>query len=101
EPVPFSSTGLRAWSSRKYVGLEAEGVHIYNRWLADFISVAPERHVGTAHIPISDVSAAVREVEWARSAGLTAVNLPAPRRDFPSYLDPVWEPFWAACSANE
>jgi predicted TIM-barrel fold metal-dependent hydrolase len=101
EPVPFSSTGLRAWSSQKYSALEPVGVHIYNRWLADFVSVEPARHVGTAHIPISDVDAAVREVEWARSAGLTAVNLPAPRRDFPSYLDPVWEPFWAACSANE
>lgn len=101
EPVPFSSTGLRAWSSARYNGLEAVGVHVYNRWLADFASVSPERHVGTAHIPVSDVDAAVREVEWARSAGLTAVNLPAPRRDFPSYIDPVWEPFWAACSANE
>jgi predicted TIM-barrel fold metal-dependent hydrolase len=100
EAVPFSSTGLRAWSSHKYDEYEAVGVRIYNRWLADFVSVEPERHVGTAHIPIHDVTEAVREIEWAASAGLKAINLPAPRTDFLSYLDLSWEPVWAASASN-
>ena len=100
EPIPFSSTGILTWSSEKWNPLEPVGIHIYNRWLADFVSVNPDRHVGTAHIPIHDVAAAVEEVQWARSAGLRAVNLPAPRPDFSPYTDPVWEPFWAACAES-
>lgn len=101
QPIPFSSTSLLSWSPPEFSGLEAVGVNIYNRWLADFVSVQPHRRVGIAHIPIMDVDAAVKEVHWARQNGLTGVNLPAPRRDFPSYLDPVWEPFWAACAEND
>ena len=101
QPVPFSSTSLLSWSPPDFAHLEVIGVHIYNRWLADFVSVEAPRRVGTAHIPISDVDAAVREVEWARSAGLSAVNIPAPRRDLLPYTDPSWEPLWAACEANE
>ncbi|MBV9661084.1 MAG: amidohydrolase [Acidimicrobiales bacterium] len=100
QSVPFSTTGLITWSNPAYNALEAVGVHIYNRWLADFVSNAPKRHVGVAHIPISDPDACVREVEWAASNGLKAVNLPAPRNDFPMYNSGVWEPLWAACEAN-
>ena len=39
----------------------------------------------------------MREVEWAAEHGLSGINLPAPRGDFPMYNDPVWEPLWAAC----
>ena len=70
---------------------------IYNRWLADFVAEAPERHIGIAHIPISDPEACVREVEWAAEHGLKGINLPAPRGDFPMLNDPVWEPLWAVC----
>lgn len=101
QPIPFSSTSLLSWSPPEFGALEAVGVRIYNRWLADFVSVQPHRRVGIAHVPISDIDAAVKEVHWAREHGLTAINLPAPRRDFPSYLDPVWEPFWAACADND
>jgi predicted TIM-barrel fold metal-dependent hydrolase len=77
------------------------GYHIYNRWLADWISVEPERHVGVAHVPFWDVEAAVAEIEWARSVGLTSVNFPSIRDDLTPYNDPCWEPVWAACAANE
>jgi predicted TIM-barrel fold metal-dependent hydrolase len=80
--------------------MEAVGCRIYNRWLADFCSGSPERHVGLAHIPVIDVDAAVREVEWAREAGLRGVNFPAPRRTWANYTEDVYEPLWAACAAN-
>jgi predicted TIM-barrel fold metal-dependent hydrolase len=100
QSIPFSTTGIIAWSDPRYNHLEAVGVHVYNRWLADFVANAPERHVGIAHIPISDPEACVREAEWAGTHGLRAINLPAPRNDFPMYNDPVWEPLWAACAAH-
>jgi predicted TIM-barrel fold metal-dependent hydrolase len=81
--------------------LEAVGKRIYNRWLADFVSVEPERHVGVAELPIWDVELSVKEMEFAREAGLGAVSFPAPRRDFPAYNTPVWEDFWAASVALE
>jgi predicted TIM-barrel fold metal-dependent hydrolase len=98
QSIPFSTTGLIAWGDSRYNHLEAVGVRIYNRWLADFVSEAPERHAGIAHIPISDREACVREVEWAAEAGLKGINLPAPRGDFPMLNDPEWDPLWAACA---
>ena len=83
QSIPFSTTGLISWGDTAYDYLEQVGVRIYNRWLADFVSLAPERHAGIAHIPISDLSACAKEVEWAAEAGLRGINLPAPRGDFP------------------
>jgi predicted TIM-barrel fold metal-dependent hydrolase len=77
------------------------GQRIYNRWLADFCSVAPERHVGLAHLPVWDIDLAIRELHWARGAGLRGVNFPAPRPSLPDYNDPAWDPFWSACEAND
>ncbi len=97
QSIPFSTTGLIAWGNSRYNHLEPAGVRIYNRWLADFVSEAPERHAGVAHIPISDPEACVREVYWAAENGLKGINLPAPRGDFPMLNEPVWEPLWSAC----
>jgi predicted TIM-barrel fold metal-dependent hydrolase len=97
QSIPFSTTGLIAWGDSSYNHLEPVGVHIYNRWLADFVATAPDRHIGIAHIPISDPEACVREVEWAANAGLKGINLPAPRGDFPMLNDPIWEPLWSVC----
>ncbi len=77
--------------------LHAVGGHMWNEWLADFCSVAPERLLGVAQIPIWDVDAAVREVHWAKEHGLRALNLPAPRPDYAPYnRDGVYERFWSA-----
>jgi predicted TIM-barrel fold metal-dependent hydrolase len=97
QSIPFSTTGLIAWGHSSYNHLEPVGVRIYNRWLADFVSEAPERHAGIAHIPVSDLDASVHEIEWAAEAGLRGVNLPAPRSDLPMLNDPAWEPVWAVC----
>jgi predicted TIM-barrel fold metal-dependent hydrolase len=98
QSIPFSTTGLIAWGDTRYNHLEPAGVRIYNRWLADFVAEAPDRHIGIAHIPISDPDACVREVEWAAEAGLKGINLPAPRGDFAMLNESVWEPLWSACA---
>jgi predicted TIM-barrel fold metal-dependent hydrolase len=99
ERMPFMGEGLGSTFGPGAADpkLQAVGLHIYNRWLAEFVSVEAARHVGLAHVPMWDVEASVREVEWARDAGLKGVNFPAPRSGRPAYNDPVYEPFWDAC----
>ena len=103
--IPFSDFTIVSPAKALDVGPEAlamraVGYHVYNRWLAEWISDEPERHVGIAHIPMWDLDAAVAEVEWAAGAGLRSVNFPAPRDQLRPYNDPYWEPLWAVCEAN-
>lgn len=100
QAIPFTRTTMFSWTSPRYFELEAVGVRIYNRWLADFVGTAPARLAGVAHLPIGDVAACVEEAEFASSVGLKAANLPAPRPDLLPYNDPAWEPVWAACAAG-
>ncbi len=81
--------------------LASVGIRIYNRWLADAVSIQPERHVGLAHIPAWDVEASIAEITWAREAGLRAVNFPAFRPGMKPLQDDVWEAFWAASADLE
>jgi predicted TIM-barrel fold metal-dependent hydrolase len=81
------------------VELAAVGIRMYNRWLADFVSAEPERHVGLAHIPIWDIDGCIAEIEWAKAAGLRGVNFPSPQSYFPQYNEEVWEKFWAAAES--
>ena len=83
EPLPFTRHGKPAvderWSSDDQ-DLVAAGAQIFNRWLADFCSVHPERHAGVCQIPVWDLERAVEMVRWAAESGLKAVNFPGPQR---------------------
>lgn len=96
---PSGAVTAPAPSSAEEYRLRWAGVKAYNRWLADFCDLAPERRIGLAQVFLEDVDAAVAEVRWARSAGLRGVLLPPehPDRPVPVYgarLDPLW----AACA---
>lgn len=93
EPMPFMDLG---WPELDNSELAGVGFQIYNRWLADFCSTAPERLIGLAHIPLWDIDAAVNEVCWAADHGLRAVNFPSARPQWIQYNDRHWDPFWAA-----
>ncbi len=98
EPIPFIASGLAKAKTMESPELAAVGMSIYNRWLADFVSEAPNRHVGLAYLPMWDVDAAIAEIEWAHEAGLRAVNFPAMRDgELPEYNRSVWEPLWSVC----
>ena len=56
----------------------AVAYEIYNRWLADFCSVEPARHIGLAYLPTWDIDAAITEMHRCREAGLKAINFPPP-----------------------
>ena len=100
QPLPFDGSSVIA---RIDEGIDFEmlgvGRHIYNRWLADFVSLQPERHVGLAQLPVWDIDASVKELEWAASVGLRGANLPYTRSYMKSYNYPDWEPLWSACEA--
>jgi predicted TIM-barrel fold metal-dependent hydrolase len=78
--------------------MRAVGARIFNRWMADFCSVAPARLHGVAQISLHDIPAAVESVRTAKDQGLVAVNFPAPQRGLLPYTEPAYEPFWAVCA---
>ena len=77
------------------------GQMIYNRWLADAVSVAPGRLLGLVHVAYWDAELAAEQVAWARENGLKGVNFPAPRPGLPHYSDPAWDPLWRACEEHD
>lgn len=74
------------------------GMRVYNRWLADIVSVDPDRFVGVAHMPYWDPDACLDEVIFARESGLSSVLLPPPRIGFIEYDRHEWNPVWSACA---
>lgn len=81
----------------------AAGCRAYNRWLADFCSNSPDRHLGIAHIPIPDIDAAAAEIAFARKAGLRggAILPPLAKGTIPNYNEPRYERLWAACEDHQ
>jgi predicted TIM-barrel fold metal-dependent hydrolase len=98
EPIPFLSDQLFQGKDGSATGLEGVGCHMYNQWVADFISTAPERHAALAYVSLHDMDGAIKELEWARNAGLRGVNFPAPRRNLLDFTNPFYEPLFAACA---
>src|SRR4051794_11804348 len=82
---------------RRWAGLQA-----HNRWLADFCAQAPGRRAGIAQIMLHDLDASVREIRWAKEAGLTGgVLLPGapPGSGVPPLYDAeYYEPLWQGCA---
>jgi predicted TIM-barrel fold metal-dependent hydrolase len=101
EPVPWNELGTPVPSSPEHAVLRAAGQRIYNRWLADACTIEPDRHIGIAQIPIWDLEASVKEIQWAREAGLRGVNFNRMVPDLPAYNEAHWEPLWEVCEALE
>jgi len=98
---PFFPNGLLAAPGprsrdeydRRWAGLQA-----HNRWMADFCAQLPGRRFGVAQLFIDDVDDAVREIRWARDAGMAQVLLPSDHhlKLHNLYLREL-EPIWAVC----
>jgi hypothetical protein len=94
QPGMLPPIGYRATSE-----LQAAGCRAYNRWLSEFCAANPGRHAGVGVMPIRDVDAAVREIEWAHGAGLRGMSLPPISDDaYPYFNDPGYDPIWEACA---
>jgi len=94
---PFGS-GLASGADGDPESVKA-GARAHNRWLADFCATNPHRRIGVAVVPVTaGVDDAIAEVDAAASAGLRGVLIPTRWFSQPAYLDPSYEPFWAACA---
>ena len=80
EPIPFVPQSFGEPAAKPDPEMVVVGQKIYNRWLVDFVARSPQRHVGLAYLPFSDIESAVRELYWAGGEhGLRGVNFPAMR----------------------
>jgi predicted TIM-barrel fold metal-dependent hydrolase len=78
-----------------------ECFRVYNDWLAEYCSVAPNRLVGVAPLPLGGpIQWAVDEAQRARKLGLRSVLLPAGGPDRP-WFDPYYIPLWEVLSDLE
>ena len=68
----------------------------HNDWLLDCTSLAPERLVGVACLPLPDVDAAIQELLRTAKRGMRAFAIPCTAPPDQPYSDPAYEPFWAA-----
>ena len=92
EAPPYSDNFEHRWA----------GLRAHNRWLADFVSEAPERRAGIIQIFLGDVDGSVAEIEWAVEKGLTGgVLVPGapPDSPFEPLYSATYEPIWAAAAA--
>jgi predicted TIM-barrel fold metal-dependent hydrolase len=95
--VMYQSIGL--WSALiEDPQLIREAAHAENEWLvAEIQSVAPDRLVPAALMPMLDVADAVAEVRHAAEIGLHLVSLPTGNPPgTKDYNHDSWEPLWAA-----
>ncbi|MCS5685344.1 MAG: amidohydrolase family protein, partial [Acidimicrobiales bacterium] len=93
EAPPYSDDFERRWA----------GLRAHNRWLADFVSEAPERRAGVAQIFLGDVEGSVAEIEWAAEQGLRGgVLVPGapPDSPFEPLYSASYESIWAAAAAH-
>lgn len=80
--------------------LQWAGVRAHNRWLSEFTSAAPERHIGVAPIPLLwDIDEAIKEVRWCVENGIRNVLLPNVVEGFPHYHHTRYHPFWEVCES--
>ena len=78
--------------------LQWAGARSHNRWIAEFVSMAPERRFGLALVlPFWGVDQAVAEIQWAKEHGLGGIMLPCMWLDQDPYHHPKYDPMWAAC----
>jgi predicted TIM-barrel fold metal-dependent hydrolase len=75
--------------------------HAYNSWLHDYCSPDRSRLVGVGLVPLSDVSAAIAEMErCVQDLEFKAVMVrPCPYIGEKKLNDPVYDPFWDAAQA--
>ena len=70
-------------------------LQIYNDWLHDFCRKHPDRLIGLANIPGTEMESAVAEVHRVARLGFKGLDV-ANRPDLVPLYDPFWEPLWRA-----
>jgi predicted TIM-barrel fold metal-dependent hydrolase len=94
------------WPWNKYSpALMREGARCYNRWLADFCSIAPERLLGVALLgSLANVDDAIETARIAKKSGLNGgLLLPVNyyNMEEPFWNDRRYDRFWSVCEELE
>jgi predicted TIM-barrel fold metal-dependent hydrolase len=74
---------------------------VYNNWLAEFVSYAPNRFAGVGLIPLWDVDDAVHELYRCRTMGLRGVAIWASSPEERAFTSLCNDPFWRAAQELE
>jgi predicted TIM-barrel fold metal-dependent hydrolase len=77
-----------------------EMLRIYNNFLHDFCSHYPEREIGLACLPYSDIEAAAAEVRRVAKMGMRGVELSCSWHMMPMW-HPMWDPLWQAVNETQ
>jgi predicted TIM-barrel fold metal-dependent hydrolase len=94
---PFGA-GLSLSTENVVPELQWAGARAHNRWLAELVSMAPERRIGVAQVPaLWDVDEAVRETRWARANGIRGILIPCMWGKQAPYHHPKYDALWAVC----
>jgi predicted TIM-barrel fold metal-dependent hydrolase len=87
------------------VGYKQACFQAYNRWIAEYCSVAPDRLLGCGQTALPSVDEGIADLTAIRDAGLRGVMMPGEPgtldavdggHDGGDYDDPMWDPFWEA-----
>jgi predicted TIM-barrel fold metal-dependent hydrolase len=93
--VLYTTLGFRIFWL-KDPDLQADCFRVYNDWLAEFCSYAPNKMAGLAMISLYDPKAGARELERCAKLGLKGAMIwCSPPKDQP-YSSDIYDPFWAA-----
>jgi predicted TIM-barrel fold metal-dependent hydrolase len=96
--VLFPTLAKQAWVTGDQE-LEEACVRVYNDWIIEFCSAAPERLWGLAMLSLYDVDGAVSELERCKNEGLRGAYMPVgPDPSYP-YSAEHYEKLWAAAQA--
>ncbi len=92
--VIYTTLGFRMFWF-KDAALQRACFRVYNDWLAEYCSYAPNRLAGLALISLYDIDEGVKELRRCARMGLRgAMVWCSPPEDRP-YSSPIYDPFWA------
>jgi predicted TIM-barrel fold metal-dependent hydrolase len=73
----------------------------FHRWLADFVSLAPDTRAGQICLGFNDLADDLARIEWAATHGMRGLVIPSCDDRRPPHNHPRYEPIWAAAESNE
>jgi predicted TIM-barrel fold metal-dependent hydrolase len=69
---------------------------VYNDWLAEYCSYAPDRLIGVPLISLTDIDEARKELRRTYDLGLRGAMIwLQPPANYPQYTSQLYDPFWA------
>ena len=95
--ILYPTSMLKAFAL-KDEALQQACFRVYNDWLVEYCSAAPDRLIGVPLISVYDIDAAVAELERCRDMGMRGAQIwQAPHADLP-LSSPHYDRFWRAAA---